>query len=201
MKSLFKLHHLARRRTQSGISLIIVMIMVVIIGLTSAAAIRNATSGERVTNNIRMQNLAQQYAEAALRYCERQVTLVDTDPNKVATLLNANIVQTAFVVGQTTFQVSPAPWELPASWIGPAAAGNAFASLTVVPESQIKSVNSSINPAVRPQCVAERQVMAAGGAAMVITARGFSPDYTADALTGLTTGGSVVWLQSISLIP
>ena len=52
---------------QTGVSLIIVLIMLVIIGLTSAAAMRNATSGEKVTNNIRLQNLAQQYAEAALR--------------------------------------------------------------------------------------------------------------------------------------
>ena len=46
-------------RRQDGISLIIVMVMVVIIGITSAAAIRNATTGERSTNNIRMQGLAQ----------------------------------------------------------------------------------------------------------------------------------------------
>ena len=41
--------HLARH--QSGVSLIIVLIMLVIIGLTSAAAIRNATSGEKVTKS------------------------------------------------------------------------------------------------------------------------------------------------------
>ena len=201
MSTLFDVNQSSPQRRESGISLIIVLIMLVVIGLTSAAAIRNATSGERATNNIRMQNLAQQYAEAALRYCERQVTLNDTDPNKAPTLLNANIVQTAFVAGQSTFQVSPAPWEQTASWIGAAGSGGASSSRTVVPESQIKSVNSSINPTVRPQCVAERQVMAGGGVALVITARGFSPDYTADAVSGKTTGGSVVWLQSISLIP
>ena len=64
-------------RPQAGVSLIIVLIMLVIIGLTSAAAIRNATSGEKVTNNIRLQNLAQQYAEAALRYCEAELGKAD----------------------------------------------------------------------------------------------------------------------------
>jgi hypothetical protein len=31
----------------------------------------------------------------------------------------------------------------------------------------------------------------------VVTARGFSPGYTADATSGVTTAGSVVWLQSM----
>ncbi|MGH8758165.1 MAG: pilus assembly PilX family protein [Burkholderiales bacterium] len=178
-------------RRQSGISLIIVMIMVVIIGLTSAAAIRNATSGERATNNIRLQSLAQQYAEAALRYCEAELTKADAD--RVATLRNANIVQTAFAADPPT----PQAWENPVTWTGAAGSGGASSSRTVVPEAQIKSGNSSLTPTTRPQCVAERQVMADGGIALVLTARGFSPGYTADAVSGVTTGGSVVWLQSI----
>jgi Tfp pilus assembly protein PilX len=63
--------------SQRGVTLIIALIMVIIIGLTSAAAMRGATSSEKVVNNIRMQNLAQQYAEAALRYCESQLLLAD----------------------------------------------------------------------------------------------------------------------------
>ncbi|WP_188709081.1 pilus assembly PilX family protein [Polaromonas eurypsychrophila] len=176
-----------RHHRQSGISLIVVMIMVVIIGLTSAAAIRNATSGERATNNIRLQSQAQQYAEAALRYCESEVT--KANDTRVATLRNANIVQTAFGAPQ-------AGWEDPATWTG---AGLASASRTTLPIAQIKSDDSSVTPATRPQCVAERQILADGGLVMVITARGFSPGYTANA-NGITTGGSVVWLQSISYL-
>ncbi len=181
-----------QRRHQSGISLIIVMIMVVIIGLTSAAAIRNATSGERATNNMRMQNLAQQYAEAALRYCEAQVAKVDTDVTRVATLKDANIVDKA---------VGAAPgWNMTSSWVGAAAAGDASASRTTLPQTQIKSADSSVTPTNLPQCVAERQVLADGNKALILTARGFSPDYTFNAGTGATTGGSVVWLQSILLL-
>lgn len=191
MDTLPNVNRVRCRRHQSGISLIIVMIMVAIIGLTSAAAIRNATSGERATNNIRMQNLAQQYAEAALRYCEAEVSKADAD--RVATLRDANIVQTAF-------QVSPAAWEQTVTWAGVAGSGGASSSRTVVPQAQIKSVNSSVTPATLPQCAAERQVMSDGSTAVVLTARGFSPGYTADAGSGLTTGGSVVWLQSILLL-
>lgn len=177
-----------RANRQSGVSLIIVMIMVVVIGLTSAAAIRNATSGERATNNIRLQNLAQQYAEAALRYCETEVAKADV--NRVATLTNANIIETEFA------DPNGAGWSNADTWTG---TGGASASRTTLPIARIQSTASSVTPATLPQCVAERQVLADGGKVMVITARGFSPGYTKDS-SGNTTSGSVVWLQSISYL-
>ena len=173
------------RRRQAAVSLIIVLMMLVIIGLTSASAIKSAMSGEKVTNNIRMQSLAQQYAEAALRYCETELGKANASPPRVATLLEANIVTTAF-------GASPA-WELGATWIG---VGGASASKTTLPQARIKSTDSAFKPATLPQCVVEKQVMADTNTAYVITARGFSPDYTADGATGKTTNGSVVWLQS-----
>jgi Tfp pilus assembly protein PilX len=176
-----------RRARQSGISLIIVLIMVVVIGLTSAAAIRNATSGEKLTDNIRLQNLAQQYAEAALRYCEAE--LAKADGARVATLAEANIIETAAGAADAA-----TGWGQSATWTG---AGGASASLTTVPEAAISSADSAFRPATRPQCVVERQLMADANVAYVITARGFSPGYTADAVTGRTLSGSVVWLQSM----
>ena len=179
------------RGRQGGISLIIVMIMVVIIGLTSASAIRKATSGERATLNVRMQNLAQQYAEAGLRYCEAELAKVTTA--RTAKLADGNIVEKAFGVASA--------WEKPTSWIKDAGvAGDASASRTVVPESWIKSTSSSVVPANLPQCVVEKQVLADGKKALVLTARGFSPDYTFTESTGQTKSGSVVWLQSILLL-
>ena len=169
---------------QRGMSLVIVLIMLVVIGLTSAAAIRSATSGERVTNNMRMQNLAQQYAEAALRYCETQISLADA--SRVVTLRESNIVTTAFG--------ADGAWSQADTWIG---AGGAAASKTSVPSAQLKSADSSSLPSNLPQCVVEKQTLADSKTAYVITARGFSPDYTADAGTGATKSGSVVWLQSI----
>lgn len=170
---------------QEGISLIIVLIMLVVIGLTSAAAIRNATSDERVTNNVRMQNLAHQYADAALRYCEAQLAMADDDVARVATLKESTIVETAFGAAGA--------WNRTDTWIG---SGGASASLTSVPEARIKSTDSAFRPSTLPQCVAEKQVLADGQRAYVVTGRGFSPDYTSHSTTGVTTGGSVVWLQS-----
>jgi Tfp pilus assembly protein PilX len=186
-------HVPSARRSQIGVSLIIVLIMLVIIGLTSAAAIRNATSGEKVTNNIRLQNLAQQYAEAALRYCETEMqkdpSVLPAAGGRVGTLVTANII-TVPVGG-------PTGWEQPVTWIG---AGGASASLTVLPETQIKSVDSAFKPSRLPECVVEKQTLADGNFSYVITARGFSTDYASDAATGKTTNGSVVWLQSTILL-
>lgn len=183
-----------RRQGQSGISLIIVMIMVVIIGLTSASAIRKATSGERATNNIRMQNLAQQFAESALRYCEAQLAKSNDERKKdYPSLQDGNIEEKAY--GAAT------GWGQATTWIVDAAvAGDASASRTVIPETWITSAISSVKPKTLPQCVVERQVLADGKKALVVTARGFSPDYTFNAATGATKSGSVVWLQSILLL-
>lgn len=180
-------------RPQKGISLIIVLIMLVIIALTSAAAIKNATSGEKVTNNIRLQNLAQQYAEAALRYCEGELkkpTNVGPPSGRMGSGLDeANLPLIALNAASA--------WELPASWTG--GPGGASATLTPLPTAQINSTDSSFQPAKVPECVAEKQTLVDGNFTYVITARGFSPDYVADA-NGKTTNGSVVWLQSTVLL-
>lgn len=180
----------AKRTRLAGVSLIIVLVMLVVIGLTSAAAIRNATSGEQATNNIRLQNLAQQYADAALRYCEAELAKADVD--RVASLSEATLSDTPAGTADAA-----TGWGQAASWTG---AGGIAATRTVVPEARVKSQDSAFRPARLPECVVERQVLADGNRAYVVTARGFSPGYVADAVTGATTAGSVVWLQSIVLL-
>jgi Tfp pilus assembly protein PilX len=176
---------------QRGVSLLIVLIMLVIIGLTSAASLRSASSNERISNNFRMHALAEQYAEAALRYCETQLTLADgarMDSLKEASLR------------VFTGAAYPA-WANPLTWTG---AGGAFASLTSVPEAVVTSADSAFKPTLLPQCAVEKQSLAltlngapAGAADVyVITARGFSTDYSASP-QGVSLTGSVVWLQSL----
>lgn len=185
-----------RAPRQEGISLIIVLIMMVIIGITAASAMRNATSSERATNNQRLDNVAQQYAEVALRYCEGQLRLPDAQ--RVATLQNA-VIPTIVLGGTAT-----TGWETVSSWTGVPGGipGDASATRTPVPTAYLSAGNASWIPApgsiLVPQCITEIQQMAASSTAtyMVVTARGFSPDYARDA-NGQTTSGAVVWLQSI----
>ncbi len=187
-------HRFVPPARQRGVTLIIVLMMLVIIGITSAAAIRNATSGEKLTNNIRVQALAQQYAEAALRYCEAE--LAKPEAVRVATLAEVNILQGNHdpMAGAVKNGLL---WQEAGSWTG---AGGASGSKTILPESQVKSTDSSFKPGKLPECVVERQRMPDANTAYVITARGFSPDYQSDAVSGETTGGSVVWLQSIVVL-
>jgi len=179
---------------QRGVTLIIVLMMLVIIGITSAAAIRNATSGEKLTNNIRVQALAQQYAEAALRYCEAE--LVKPEATRAATLAEVNILQGNHdpLAGAIKNGLL---WQETGTWTG---AGGAAVSKTSVPENQIKSADSAFKPAKLPECVVEKQRMPDANTAYVITARGFGPGYQGDAATGETLNGSVVWLQSIVIL-
>lgn len=186
-----------RASRSRGISLIIVLIMMVIIGLTAASAMRNATSNERATNNQRLENVAQQYAEVALRYCELQLR-EPIDANRVATL-RSTVIPT-YVLGGT----ATTGWETVTSWTGTPGGtpGDASATRTAVPLAYLSAGNASWVPtagsAQVPQCVAEIQSMPAPSTLTytVVTARGFSPDYARDA-NGQTTSGAVVWLQSI----
>lgn len=192
-----KKHQRNSLRNHYGISLIIVLILLVVIGFTAAAAMRSATSSQRVTNNVRMDNMAQQYAEAALRYCEAQLQIPDSN---VAPLpVRVNSLKTAVIpLVDMTVAGATGAWENPVSWTGAANAGAAAATRTSLPASFSSSGISSYQPTKAPECVVEIQTLpgATTFTVTVVTARGFSNDYVADA-NGNTVQGSVVWLQSI----
>lgn len=181
------------KKPQRGISLIIVLIMTVVIGLTAAAAMRGATSSQRVTNNVRMENMAQQYAEAALRYCEEQVQLSDTDPTKQNFLKGPQLP-----VRNMTVTGTIGNWQNTSTWLGTAGVGTAT-TRTPLPQARYDTSGlSSTRPAKAPECVAEIQTLGSPSFTLtVVTSRGFSSDYKADSTTGQTTNGSVVWLQSV----
>ena len=133
---------LARRQ---GASLIIVLVMLVVIGLTSAASLRNASSNERVSHNFRMHWLAEQYAEAALRFCQSQLLLADAQ--RVSSLQEAALLP---------INAGAPGWANPQTWSG---SGGAFASLTSVTQAFVESSDSAFVPQRLPQCVVERQAL------------------------------------------
>lgn len=190
----------ALKSGEKGISLIIVLILTVIIGFTAAAAMRSATSSQRVTNNVRMDNIAQQFAEASLRYCEAQLQIPDDNVSPNPVRVNSLKTSVIPVVDMTVPPPKPnGAWEDPVSWTGAIGAGGAASTRTALPSSQyIATGLSSYLPAKPPECVAEVQKLPGSPSftVTVVTARGFSTDYRADS-TGKTLGGSVVWLQSI----
>jgi type IV pilus assembly protein PilX len=57
-------------RRHSGFVLVTSVIFLVVMTLLAVTAIRRSTLGEKLSNNMREQNLAFQAAEAALRFCQ-----------------------------------------------------------------------------------------------------------------------------------
>lgn len=155
---------------QQGITLLVVMVMLVVIGLVSVSAMRRAANADLVANNSRLEQLAKQAAEAGLRYCEAQLI----DPAKTLVVQAAN-------------PTAPA-WNTFSNW-------QSGGKATTIPEAYIKSTDTAnALPRQLPQCMAEYSPL--GNNVIIVTARGFSPDYTAKK-NGETQSGSVIWLQSI----
>ena len=145
------------------------MLMLAVIGLASAAIMRNATSGDQVANNNRLQTQANQYAQLAMRYCERQLAL-DAGARAVPVLAATN----------------PPAWT---SHLGWTAAGGAHAAHTL----DARDIGRAVQPRVYPQCLIEST---STPDVYTVTARGYSADFKADPGTGATRNGSSVWLQA-----
>jgi type IV pilus assembly protein PilX len=162
-------------RGQSGVVLVVALVMLAIIGLMSAAIMRNAISTDVVSDNNRRQTQANQAAQAALRYCEKLVTGAVTPP-----------------AGSPAFSVAAAvPSEANETWFG-------FANWLVAqtaggPALVPSTVYTTSKP---PQCMAQHRTLTGANDVIVVTARGFSDNHEQDA-QGHTKAGSVIWLQSI----
>ncbi|MDO9003307.1 MAG: hypothetical protein Q7V20_07655 [Aquabacterium sp.] len=165
----------SKRPRQQGVVLIVVMIMLVIIGLTSVSVMRNALDADLISNNVRAESLATEAAQIALAFCEQQLTT----PSSTLT------VQPAVVPGAT------AHWAVFGNWRGAALA-------TTLTSAQVNSALAAtqLDGSRLPQCMAELSGDITGsGRVVIVTARGFSPDYSEDG-DGRSLSGSAVWLQS-----
>ncbi len=157
------------RSNAQGFSLIVAMLMLAVIGLASAAIMRNATSGDQIANNNRLQTQANQYAQLALRYCENQMAL--DAASRVVPLLPA---------------ADPPAWTARQNW---SAAGGSHAARTLA----ASDLGGTVQPRVAPQCLMEATPVPN---AYTVTARGYSADWNGDPMTGATRNGSSVWLQA-----
>jgi Tfp pilus assembly protein PilX len=157
----------AQRAGQRGVSLIIAMVMLVVIGFVSVAIMRNATSSDQVAMNNRLQTQANQYAQAALRFCENQ------------------IVTSGGPITVQAYDPAGAHWLVKNNWLT-----NAGGVYTL----QAADLPSANTPAHFPQCIVETSSFSTK--VFFVTARGFSNDYAYNTTSGATTAGSVIWLQS-----
>jgi type IV pilus assembly protein PilX len=155
---------------QSGFVLATSLIFLVIMTLLAVTAIRRSTLDEKVSGNLREQNLAFQAAEMALRFCQQQY---ETNP--------------AFPILDAGLDAMPNEWALDANWI----AGSG--KTTTLPDGAVENVLE------QPQCMIERWRLQGPkddvgvkqgadetnkGLVHLITARGVG-----------STNNAVVWLQ------
>ncbi len=178
-------------RSQRGVVLVIALVLLAVIAVTSAMAMRLALFGGIVGQNLRAQSLAMQAAETGLRHCEGRVGV---DPFTTPMLADAG------------GQADDREWQLEANWADRAIA---------VPAAL---VDGALDANQRPQCLIRmlsldeyrrfapprpdtisgesRGIDAERFVFYRITSRGFSPDFRRGS-NGQSTSGAEVWLQSM----
>lgn len=162
---------------ENGVVLIVVLVLLVAVTFMSISVMRSTLSSDLITNNNRTQTLAMEMAQLALRFCEADVA------SDKATLFTDTPAIQPKVAANTQMA-----WQKKDSWEG---SGTLVAK--ELSEDNLKSANTPFVPSKKPQCLAEYDPNASG--VIVMTARGFSPDYKSDSNDKITAG-SVVWLQS-----
>lgn len=188
--TLLHFHHGApAKRTQRGIVLALVLVMLGILSLIGALSMRNATLTEQTSSSMRTAASAQQAAELALKYCELVAqSTTQAVPNVAFTAERAQISSATI-----TTTISAGAWNQTATW------SNSGTTTTVikVPENYMKNTSEAAATTikVRPQCVIER-IKDSAGSGFVITARGFGNDAVLNANNGVTSGAEA-WVQSV----
>lgn len=168
-------HRPCSRAIQSGVTLIIAMVMLVIIGFAAVSMMRNALGTDQVALGVRSQAQALQYAQAALHWCEMRWQSGAPSPE---------VAEPAI----------PERWSRLSNWQGSAPMARA------VTRQDLSATGTGVSfPAHAPQCLMERRSLP-DGQAVVVTARGMSLDYGEDA-RGRVQSGSAVWVQSVTLLP
>ena len=177
--------------SESGIVLVLCLILLVVIALLSVATLRNVGSAESAAGNVRTTELATLSAEIALRHCEasvlRQMTIdaggTSTYPT---TFTDANILPAT----------EPAQWQKQALW------DSSSTTVFVLPLTLLNSPELVIMTYKRsPECMVEKLPVASGADSsrfFVMTARGVGPEVAAvEGLVRPRPAGSEVWLQSV----
>lgn len=167
-------------RRHGGVVLVITLILLVVIAISSAVALRTALVEDLATNSLRTQTAGLQAAEMALRYCEDQAMV----PAPAIAIVDLPAVDAN----------NPTAWTDMSNWEG------AGARAMEVPSSTLTSSAAPVSYNRAPQCLVElMELQRMKGAplerAFLVTARGFSPDYRRDS-DGNAISGSEVWLQS-----
>jgi Tfp pilus assembly protein PilX len=176
------------RHSESGVVLIVALIMLVIISLLSITSMRNSASTEALAGNVRTTELATQAADMALRHCESSlIEILTTQAGGTSTGYTTTMSISNILAAKT-----PPNWQDISAW------DTSGTTLTfTLPTSLLGGTTTYKRPA---QCMIETQPIIKAGAttvsgtsSFVITARGFGPEVSDGSAR---PEGTEVWLQS-----
>ena len=174
------------RKAQSGLVLVVSIILLAIVSILAALATRNAASTEAVSGNVRLTELARQSAEIALRHCEESVAVVH----------GSSTYPTDFVAAHILPAESESDWESPGIW------DSVTSKVYVLSLAKVNQPDLTVTYRRPPECMVARMPTKLQSGAMssnklfVITARGFGPEVAAADLDRTRPVGTEVWLQS-----
>lgn len=178
-------------QSQRGVVLLITLIVLAIISLLAITSVRNASSSESVSGNVRTTELATQASELALRHCERSLLSVLTTQqggtsSYITTFTSANILN----------ESDPPNWKNLATW------DSTSSQVYVLPIALVNQASMTVTYQRAPECMVERMntmlaaaTLATNNTSFLITSRGFGPEVAADPNRGRPVG-SEIWLQS-----
>ncbi len=185
-----RLRTLRTGRRERGVVLVVALILVVVIGVSSAAAIRSSLFGDLVTQNMRSQNLAFQAAEAGLRFCEQRVFANDLAGMNVITGTGGPVNEWTDADVWSTRANAPT-----AAFLG-GSVGFATPPQCLIRMLDYDTVASALTGSSKSVDYLENSGFTREQYAFYrITARGFSPDYSETA--GVPVSGSQVTVQSM----
>ena len=181
--------------------LIIALVMLVVISLLATLSMRNATSSESISGNVRSTELATQAAEIALRYCEEAVAQSIGWPGTLDPLPFIPAFSSTPLWSAKNGAGVLTNWDGAGSSAAPA---NPAGPVLVIPDTSINQAGAGATFKRPPECMVERMQMATSNTTVTttttffITARGFGPDVAADTsgTRARPKGGSEVWMQS-----
>lgn len=125
------MRNLSKQPAQRGVVLPLALVMLVMVTVIAAVALRGVTTEERISANLRSSSIGFEQAELALRFCE-QIAMVGGAP-----LTDARIDSTS---------TTGLAWRTAASW------ATGFAKLQQPPAAQYLDPS---RPVTRPACLIE----------------------------------------------
>lgn len=171
---------------QKGVVLIISLIILVIISILAITSLRNVSSSEMVSGNVRTTELANQAAEFALRFCEKEVENFKNGSSTITINDYSDPPLWSELDSKTNTLVN---WE----------GKNSASKINVLSASLLNQSDISYATYKRlPECMIEPMENKDPSEASTfrITARGFGPEVSAADTNRSRPAGTEVWLQS-----